>query len=89
MIQHLNSPINYLFRPDGDILYPSHATSCNQTRQINNMKDIEALKDEFRILPVENIIGRHFINESTSGMQMRNMLALELYVSKYKFTEIN
>ena len=53
------------------------------------MKDIEALKDEFRILPVEKIIGRHFVNESTSGMQMRNMLALELYVSKYRFTTIN
>ena len=69
----------------GDILYPSRATSCNKRQQIKTTTDIESLLDEFKVLPVENIIQKHFINESSSGMSLQNLLALEMYITKNPF----
>ena len=77
--------MNLLLRPNGDILYPSRATSCNKIQTIKNSNDIDTLIDEFKLLPVERIIQKHFVNESNSGMTMQNMLALELYITKYPF----
>ena len=77
--------INKIFRPQGDILYPSRATACNQTQRIRTTNDIASLLNEFKVLPVEHIIQKHFVNESSSGMSLQNLLALEIYVTKNPF----
>ena len=75
----------FVFRPQGDILFPSRATASNKVQKIRTTKDIELLLDEFKILPAEGIIQKHFINESSSGMSLQNLLALEIYISKHPF----
>ena len=86
IFEFLNFEVQTEFlRPQGDILFPSRATACNETQRIRSTEDIENLLNEFKVLPVENIIQKHFVNESSSGMTMRNLLALEMYLTKNPF----
>ena len=74
----------YFFRTD--LLFPSHATSCNEKRKIWDTNDIEDLVSELAIIPNEQIIQKHFINGGASGVRIQKLLAIEMYISKYDFS---
>ena len=78
-----------IFRPDGDILYPSYATSCNTTTKIQNDNDIQTLCNEFRILPAEKIIERHFVHGSNSSMRVKRILAVQFHISKFEYMHLS
>ena len=82
---HLALKLIFMLRPDGDILFPSRSTICNTTKIIRTTGDIMKLTEEFKILPTESIIQKHFVHESSSGMNLQNLLAAEIYISKYNF----
>ena len=51
--------------------------------------DIDELVSEFAMIPYEQIIQRHFINGSSSGIRIQNLLAIEFYISKYDFASVS
>ena len=51
--------------------------------------DIDELVSEFAMIPYEQIIQRHFINGSSSGIRIQNLLAVEFYISKYDFASVS
>ena len=51
--------------------------------------DVEELVSEFSMIPYEKIIQKHFINGSSSGVRIQNLLAVEFYISKYDFASVS
>ena len=51
--------------------------------------DVEKLVSEFAMIPYEQIVQRHFINGSSSGIRIQNLLAIEFYISKYDFASVS
>ena len=79
----------YKFRPDGDILYPSYATSCNNTAKIQTDNDIQMICNEFQILPAEKIIERHFVHGNNSSMRLKRLLAVQFHISKFEYFHLS
>ena len=80
--------INYL--RDDEIIYPSIGTSLNRKTNVEQDTDITDICDEIEGLEPADIINNHIVtrlqNDFSSNLQIKRLLAMKIFISKYEYS---